>query len=781
MKPNIRRVSAQRGFSLIEVMIAVVVLAIGLLALGALQASLSRNSADAKVRGRVASMLTARLDELRSGSYGNTALDAGTQTFTCANATWLCTVESQAGASNLALRQVNTRYWSERNAASFAAGSTAVTNGPEFKRVVLTASWMGADSATQSLTMSTDISSVALSDTLMPGAPTLAAVAAGSPTVRQDNPASAAVIPIAIGGDNATAASNPRPEIIGKNNNQSAVGTRFNVLTYEGLTGAATIQRRVETAVISCSCQYGAGGDNLPEIYRTAQWPAVWTGEKYEVYKPATPAPAPGASLASGPTPGVEQSMLCQECCRDHHDDTAVADARFDPVRAPVVGETTGTEKYLMSANGQLTIAQKVSGQKYTNACRVIRVDGWWRTASDTYAKHIGQIKTSAVNGVAAKSGVPDEAVVTSYQSFVKGYLGAYNGTQPTIDDAVDGGYSASTIDIRAPAPADERYLHSRGLYVDYLGQKARERIAQAITDANCLGNDKIECMLPYLPFTTINTTELAYWEPQVDGQRNDAILTVASGSSLIHDPLMPTRGRTNAKVGAANGAEADATSSIGRSNSGLAVGVSSDPEDEDSVGRDSQSFRVVSGSTGGPVGGDGQAFSVRLSGLPQTADNNGSNDPAVAWVNQSGLANCTGTFTGNNDRNPNDYACVTFAQLGVDTTVTVANYFRVDASQSRSLTCGTLTVNYATPRLVNYRVSTISVNGVASGVAAASQDNSAQETTAISLTALPANALVELGFADENNGAWATVKTCQLNGGGNQIKSVTWNEAWAQ
>ena len=46
-------------------------MAVGLLALAALQGSLTRSSAEAKVRGRVGAMLTARMDDLRSGGYGN--------------------------------------------------------------------------------------------------------------------------------------------------------------------------------------------------------------------------------------------------------------------------------------------------------------------------------------------------------------------------------------------------------------------------------------------------------------------------------------------------------------------------------------------------------------------------------------------------------------------------------------------------------------------------------------------------------------------------------------
>ena len=71
---------AARGFSLLEVLIAVVVLSVGLLALASLQGSLTRASADAKVRARVAAMLTARMDQLRVGGYGALANANATST-----------------------------------------------------------------------------------------------------------------------------------------------------------------------------------------------------------------------------------------------------------------------------------------------------------------------------------------------------------------------------------------------------------------------------------------------------------------------------------------------------------------------------------------------------------------------------------------------------------------------------------------------------------------------------------------------------------------------------
>ncbi len=590
--------------------------------------------------------------------------------------------------------------------------------------------------------------------------------------MRQDNPAGPGVIPIAIGGGDATAASNPRPEIIGKANNSSIVGTRFDVLTYNGLSGASVIQRRVETAAVACTCQYGAGGTNLGEIYRTAQWPAEWTGERYQVIAPAGATVAPGDALTSksGPASGVVQSPLCTECCRDHHDAAANA-TKFDPVR------TGGYAHY----NAALTAVGTANGTQYVEACRLVRVDGFWRTATDMYAKHFGLINTTSVGAVAAKSGAPDAAAVTSYQSYVKSYLGGYTGAASNIANATDGGQVSGSININAPLPADERYLHARGLYVDFLTQKAKDRIIKARLTANCSGGDSTECMLPYLPFTTINTTELSFWEPRVSNVPNATVLTVATGSTLVFDPLQPTRGRTNAKASAGSGSTADSVAEITRSNSGVAVANGVDPPDDTTIGLDKQNFKVVASG----AGTTGQAFAVRLIGLPQTSDTNTSNDPAVAWANISGNANCNGSFANTGDRNPNDYACETFGALGIATTVRVGSYFReYTVPQTMTATCGSqpVTATADRPTFSNYALSSASVNGTAATGLAVSNDAKTSEFTVASFALIPAAGLVSATFTLQAT-LQATIASCiatrQNASKPWEFSNIVWSRSW--
>lgn len=794
MNRRARVTPRQSGFSLIEIMIAVVILATGLLALAALQGRLAQASADAKVRSRVASMLTARLDELRAAQYANippvmptppaVGASSVTVTATCANAAWVCSAEAEGGVTGMSVTQLHQRYMSVGGAFQLSGNpppADAVLSTAEFKRITLTASWTDASGTGRRLGMATDVSPLSLTASQIPSIANLPG-AGGQAVVRQDNPAGPGVIPIAIGGGDATAASNPRPEVIGRRNNESIVGTRFDVLTYTGWSGPARIQRRVETAAIACKCQYGAGGDNLGEIYRTAQWPAEWTGERYELMIPTGNPAAPGAALASGPAPGVEQSPLCTDCCRDHHDASANL-VKFDPQRDTADGYT----HYNRVAQGTGTILEAVSAAtntQYLEACRLVRVDGFWRTATDMYAKHFGLLKTTTVGVAAAKTGEPDAAAVVAYQDLVKKYLGGYTGAAATIANATTTEFpitDRTTIKIAAPPTQDERYLHARGLYVDHLNAKAQARIAKARLPANCTRGDYTECMLPYLPFTTINATELAFWEPQFNGVRNNEIIAVATGSSLVYNPLQPTRGRTNAKAGAANGAKADAVALMSRSNAGVAIADEVDPDDAGAEASDRQEFQIEGGGTGVA----GQTFRVQLVGLPQTADSNTSNDPALTWSNATGAADCNASFANKGDKDPNNYRCDTYGALGIPTTIRFANYYReYTASQTMTHTCGTQSVTAAVdrPTFSNFALSSAVVGGVAATSITPANDGMTTEYSEASFAAIPSEGLVVATF-DVSEMRQATIASCvatRRNASSPWVFSnIVWNRPW--
>lgn len=777
-----------RGFTLIEILIAVVILATGLLALTALQGRLAQTSAEAKTRSRVATMLSARMDELRVGQYGNPDLDVVTGTgskvtnFTCASAApdWLCTTQTESSVTGLGVRQQVDRYTSAVSAGSFSISGTPADSVsiPEFKRITLLATWTDATGGGRRLSVTSDVSPLSIgSDKFItehdPG------TGGGKAIVRQDSPETAGVIPIALGDGNSTAASNPKPELTG--DGESITATSFNILTYVPGGTSAVIQKRFENEVIKCKCQYGAAGNsfsNLGAIYQKAEWPAVWTGSRYDVYVPSAATNAPGTTFISGQASGVTQSDLCTECCRDHHDTAATGVAKFDPERS------VGVSKY----DANLAEVTNVNSGSYVDACRVIRVDGFWRVASDMYARQMGLLETETVSSVQAKTGLPTTAATSAYETFVKDYLDAYTGGTGTAPSGAQAMFDATglnapaTVTINTPSNTDYRYLHDRGLYVDYLEADARTVVADAIT--NCATGVAIaDCVLPVLPFTTINLTEIAKWTASAP-----SILTINSGNLLATDPSQPSGSRT---IGIANG-PSDSTAEMRLSNSGVAVqstftfnGV--DTADNTDVYTDSQAFQVGSGTGSGT----GQSFTVRVSG--------GGPNPYVYYTVSADTGECfkpSGT----------DHSCATNSTLGVGGSVRVSNYnpetttdvsmTTVLASVSNQCTYGgnPVTVEIpngngpntkiATPILRNYSATSVAIAGVPALTIGYTNDlsNQANEYLTATFLAIPSGSRVDVTLAQESGSPiYATLLSCTaiLDKGKYYYSAGTWSKPW--
>lgn len=789
------RLIRARGFSLIEVMIAVVVLSTGLLALAALQANLTRSAADSKVRSRVAALVSSHMDDLRAQGY-DAAASVGA--IGCVSGNDVCQAQTDAAIGGLTIEhQVNE--------------VALPINDARYKVVKLIAAWTDASGDARSLSMDTVLSPTALDGSTTLVDKELSGDSAKQPIVRTTNPATPGMIPIAVSATDSTAATNPRPELLSQGNNSSITGTKFDVLTYTNETGGnAQIQRRVETTVIGCTCQYGAGGKNLPVIYQQAQWPAVWTGERYDLYKPdSATLKAPGDAVSSGPASGVTQSPLCTECCRDHHDTATSSVAKFDPERVLQSGEAVHSH-YSRGADG-LTLADTATGV-YEESCRMIRVDGIWRTAADMYSRYTGLLATGVATGKTepATTGVPDTTAAENYggspsksiTGFVKDYLAELTKTAASYvgADKLYGDYGLNnpaelTIQRPTKTETDERYLHLRGLYVDHLEQKAKDRIDTALLPANCPGSSKTECILPYVPFTTVNLTELAFWKSQelkgAEYLDDLKILKVETASALNYSPTQPYRGRTNALTNANNTDVAFATATISRSNSGVAVmpeGIDPDDETLASEVPDRQRFQVLASGTGS----NADKFSVRVAGLPQTSDKVTTNDPSIDWLVGTDGGSCGGTLSAKNDYDPNDYACNSVPTLGVAGSVKFSKYYQTgeeDVTQSATCTyvdnkgnvsAVSVSATATRPYYRNFEVVAATADGVAATSITPSAEGTLNESTLAGFSTISSSALVIATFQEQST-IVATVGSCTAKSQGSSyvFSSITWVKPW--
>lgn len=748
------------GFSLIEVMIAVIVLATGLLALAALQAKLTANSADAKARSRIAALMTSAIDDERASGYtGIAAFGATSCTTTTPTAlqTAICTAESDAGVSGLQVSQTVSTLYGLPTAGSFTTTvpAASVKIYGEYKRVQITATWTDATGGSRTLGMTTvsDQLGLATSSTLL--IQPLVTSNTKSPIVHEANPSlTAGVIPIAVGANTDSAATNPRPTL-----GLDLPSTTFNTLTYTqgslDTSATSTIQKRVETAVAECVC--GAATSALTNdifLGTTTFRPTYWNGTKY--IAPSVPSPA--VSPVYGPYSGVTQNDLCTQCCRDHHD-TSTDTVKFDPVtgnynryKARIVttgnGNNAVTTVTLDTSSGAPVIAGATD--PYLDACRVIRVDGLWRVAADMQSDHMGLIATTPKGF--ATSASPDTSSAASYEDFVIDYLGQkltsiINGSTTPVAATVFASHNLNdptSIDATTISTAFQ-YLHARGLYLDHLEQAALDKLTSV--NATCAAANFPQCLLPYLPFNTINVTELANWSSSAT-----SILTVTNGSTACTTGA-PIRGCVNGKaLGAAN-----ANVKMGTSNSAVASSLAISPYElaAANVQSDAQAFQVTGTSTA-------SEFFASLAGLSQTSDLSTNNDPSVLWGVGINSGDCF-TSISRTDTNPNPYDCVTTVPLTLPVNVTVGSYNQV-TSQTIANPCSGGSGTVSRPVLTCSTVTAASLTGGYNTAFTVSGTKTTAEQTQITITKVSATTLtagLTLNVTFGPNGSAAGTYTC--------------------
>jgi type IV pilus modification protein PilV len=668
--------SARRngGFSMIDVLVAIVVLATALLALAALQGALTRNSADARARSQVAAYADGLLDQLRASGYDN--ITDGTSTLspssgTTAQKAAATAVQTAAGVSGLSTTVTTDHYYGDTGSFITTAPSSVDSSTPQYKQINVTTAWTDASGQSRVLELSTIVSPISV-DTSNNSLVTqlLTPTISNTPVVRQYNPAATAgVIPIAMSNNTAdTAATNPQPEILGSKT-QLLAGVSYNVLTYTapatvaGNANETQITKLVDTRVIRCSCKYGAGLTDTTNVFTQPYRPTFWGKD----FKYTSPEATSSKTSNYGADPSATQDEFCDICCRDRND-TGSETVLFNPWNSDY-GHYFYSGATLTAVPGcDATGCSGTDTTAYVNACRLIRVDGQYRVATDLQNYFYGVIATDTAKNTGipasssstntASSPIPSSTAQSSYQAFVIDYLSLdhtlskattfTNTKYYPYDSPADPTTSGSTaaakyaalsltnptnIDITySAATTDYRYLHARGLLIDHLESETVTALNNAIS--NCAGTTSTlleDCIFPDLPFTTINLTQLSNWATDTAGSK---VISVTDTAITGGDPDNPLRGVANALSTALTGASGNAVGSTYAHNSGLTGVVSKaaiTPLDANETLDAFQQFTCASGCQSSV---NLIYFNFSLSGLPQIATNpNVSADPTLIWA----------------------------------------------------------------------------------------------------------------------------------------------------
>jgi type II secretory pathway pseudopilin PulG len=537
----------ESGMTLLDVLLAIVIFAVGMLALAQLQTNLTRSSADASFRTMATNIGEEIFEGLRSFQlvYSDTSEDplfafadidsdyvTGTVTRGGINYDVFGTVKGY----NLELIEDSTdENFGKTLPIEF--NPAVVGTVYDYKQVELTITWSAGPSfqVDEDTTVDQGEGGMGTGQIVMtavvPSIPALASskvnadqMITGGPKANYAPGQRPDIVPIEI--DNQKFKESLRPEPLRRKDLRE---TWFDVVTYsqkrddEGNL-LSTFLRREEFVVVECDCvlygSAGVGGDGFG--------PAIWTGAEYKIEQDMFEKEF-GTQDPNSPA----QSLYCDTCCRDHHDSDDLVN-QFKPD----YNGGGNHPHYLRLSDGSLLEPAAVplaggpikDANRYTEACRLVRKDGFFRVAQDLELYE---------NNAFPADYLDDDSEIGEYSDYVKS-VAAYNLEGGGFPGAADSQLTYAGRDAlnRSLVTSNGQQLRSRGIYVDRMNTELSDNLK------NCFGNgDRSECKAPFAstvyelyPFFDIQVTRFADWSttplPPPDGD---------GPISITNDPL-PTK-----------------------------------------------------------------------------------------------------------------------------------------------------------------------------------------------------------------------------------------------
>lgn len=503
----------QRGFSLIEVMLAVLVLSIGILAVSKLQTSLIRSGSDANHRAVAASIAQKKINDLRRFIYITTSvlptpivewdsLDVNSVTsLKYPVSLAFAHIETDkggriqagdilSGGDTYELRWTSEDYtYPTTNSIATLAG---VSDDIAFKKVHVVVQWNGVgDSINNVVSFDTILDSYSFVNTDL--ASTTVTPGTGGPVVKYNPLAAPDVIDIDVGDGKERQTTKPLPTVLGGGDNTMV---DFTVVTYRPNGSDFIANREEEFKTVDCKCDLSAS-----TAFAYPPGHILWDGADRD----DNVLPKIDKATATETNNDPDAELPCEICCRDHHDDTASA-IKY------VAGTTTGDHPHY-KANG----AVASSGDEYVESCRLKRIDGVFRVFQDWSLKDITVMERASLT-----DGSPLQSDYVNYQ---KDFI---------LQSVASAGTGIAKPVLRSPVTMSTNEVsqfEARGVYIDNVyDASGNENPASYLTYV--ASASKIE-RLERIPFAEVNLSLLANWSSS-----DDANVDVSDDSAItLVDP----------------------------------------------------------------------------------------------------------------------------------------------------------------------------------------------------------------------------------------------------
>ena len=327
------------GFSLLELVIGMFIFAVGMLALASLQGQLTRSQMDAAVRSVATNIAEEQIEMIRG--FGLIEDDPANSIPAYEDMQTGAFTVSRGSVDYVVVQQV-TDYYYDPSSGQFSTSNPEQLKVSDFKDVSINVSW-GATPGFR-ISAGNEVSAAAMGTGRIQLAAVISSVttqgAARSSTQGDtqdllpdvdftpgENPD---IISLQLGPTRFKESTLPLPRVY---RSEERVETRFDVITYSQVADDAMFLRREEFIAVSCDCELRAPA---ADCRTSGRLPTTWAADEY--------ARGEFAIKPSGVSASNQQSIFCDECCRDHHDGAAAqAEIRRRGIRpVPATQPNTG-------------------------------------------------------------------------------------------------------------------------------------------------------------------------------------------------------------------------------------------------------------------------------------------------------------------------------------------------------------------------------------------------------------------------------------------------------
>ena len=565
-----------KGVTLLEVLLAIVIFVIGMLALAHLQTNLTRSSTDANTRTVAASVGEELLESLRAFRRVSTDPDGVLFAFADIDDDFVSRTVPRGGINYTVTADVKGYNFNSDKTEVTEFDPAAAGTVYDFKVVDLVVAWDSSqsfqiDNEGASVTNTAMGSGNIEISSLIPSIPSLTSAKVAA---EDDDPLGYVPVDytpgerpdiIALDLDNSKfkETTTPQPDII---RSDELVETWFDVITYNSSGDPSLFLRREEFLVVSCQCELREPSGNE----ETGFLPTIWNGTSYTEGE--------WVSKNYGASASNQNSVYCDPCCRDHHDMSGANDDQmYDPAREWTAEGVNGDHKHYGRSNQGALIEATQDGDEYVEACRMVRKDGFMRVAQDFrqegfIAFPAGYLDT--LDGAEEYSNYVTQAIEDFYEND-RDALTKPDGTSDPANPAsgIAFTFPASSADNATTLDANltSQQLRSRGIYIDHLGSEAAALIDCVIANpGTCEDAPGVDNYLEVFPFFEVQTTWLSAWLENTQGN------PVSVTNESVEDDNSHDRGRAELTGSAQE--LVTVTTEMRRGNTGLAVIDSIDP-----------------------------------------------------------------------------------------------------------------------------------------------------------------------------------------------------------